>query len=287
MIRKIRNKSFKEIRERIDYLFGFGFLERSFYSNWFNPFLTLWLNLRSFPLYQAYRFPIFVYGRPRIYGLSGCMEIIGRVSTGMIKFNQTKPGAPSNMDVQSEIQNRGKIFFRGKGFIGTGTKINVMLNATLDLGENFKITDMCNVGCFSRILIGTQSRITHRCQILDANYHYVANFKKGIIPRWTHPIEIGRGCWICNTTTITGGTVLPDFTIVASNGLVGKDYSDIPESSMIGGIPAKLIATGFRKVENSKIECQVTSYYRENPDGLYHMSENETMDNCSFVNKFK
>ena len=66
MIRKIRNKSFKEIRERIDYLFGFGFLERSFYSNWFNPFLTLWLNLRSFPLYQAYRFPIFVYGRPRI-----------------------------------------------------------------------------------------------------------------------------------------------------------------------------------------------------------------------------
>lgn len=165
MIRKIRNKSFKEIRERIDYLFGFGFLERSFYSNWFNPFLTLWLNLRSFPLYQAYRFPIFVYGRPRIYGLSGCMEIIGRVSTGMIKFNQTKPGAPSNMDVQSEIQNRGKIFFRGKGFIGTGTKINVMLNATLDLGENFKITDMCNVGCFSRILIGTQSRITHRCQI--------------------------------------------------------------------------------------------------------------------------
>jgi transferase hexapeptide repeat containing protein len=122
---------------------------------------------------------------------------------------------------------------------------------------------------------------------LDANYHYVANFKKGIIPRWTHPIEIGRGCWICNTTTITGGTVLPDFTIVASNSLVGKDYSDIPESSMIGGIPAKLIATGFRKVENSKIECQVTSYYRENPDGLYHMSENETMDNCSFVNKFK
>ena len=49
---------------------------------------------------------------------------------------------------------------------------------------------------------------------------------------------------------------MPDFTIVASNSLVGKDYSDIPESSMIGGIPAKLIATGFRKVENSKIECQ-------------------------------
>lgn len=288
MIRKkIRNKSLKEIKERIDYLLGFGLLERSCYSNWFNPFLTLWLNFRSFPLRQACHLPIFVYGRPRIYGLSGSMQIVGRVSTGMIKFNQTKPAAPSNMDVQSEIQNRGKILFHGKGFIGTGNKINVAPSAVLELGENFKITDMCNVGCFSRILIGAQSRVTHRCQILDANYHYVANFKKGVVPHWTHPIKIGKGCWICNTTTITGGTILPDFTIVASNSLVGKNYSDIPESSMIGGIPAKLIAIGFRRVENSKIEYRITSYYNENPDGLYHISENDTMDEYSFVDRFK
>lgn len=287
LIEKFKNKSLREIKERIDSRFGFGMLERSLSNNWFNPLLTLWLNFRSFPFRQAWRLPIFVYGRPRIYGLSGSMEVIGKVSSGMIRFNQNKPFAPSNMAVQSEILNEGKIIFHGKGLIGTGNKVCVASHAILDIGENFKITDMCNIGCYSEISIGAQSRIVHRCQILDANYHYVANFYKRVVPRWTHPIKIGKGCWICNTTTVTGGTVLPDYTIVASNSLVGKDYSDIPESSMLGGIPAKLIATGFRRVENSKLERKIAAYYRENPHGLYQIPDDESMDRYSDLDVFK
>ena len=97
----------------------------------------------------------------------------------------------------------------------------------------------------------------------------MANFSIGIIPKWVKPIIIGKGCWICNTSTISGGTILPDFTIVASNSLVGKDMSAIPESSMIGGVPAKLIATGFRRVENRKIEEMIWQYYREHPEGMF------------------
>lgn len=281
LIEKLRNKSLRDIKERIDSRLGFGLLERSFYCNWFNLLLTLWLNFRSFPLRQAWRLPVFVYGRPRIYGLSGSMKVAGKVSSGMIRFNQTKPGSPSNMAVQSEIFNEGKIIFHGKGLIGTGNKIRIASHAVLDIGENFKIADMCNIDCYSEISIGAQSRIAHRCQVLDANYHYVANFNKGVVPHWTHPIKIGKGCWICNTTTVMGGTVLPDYTIVASNSLVGKDYSDMPESSMLGGIPAKLIATGVRRVENSKLERKIFSYYRANPGGLYRIPEDESMNKYS------
>lgn len=250
-------------------------------SNWFNPLATIWLNFRSFPFSQALHLPIYVYGHPRLYNLSGKMRIVGKVTTGMITFNQTRAGSPSVMSIQSEIMNQGTIIFHGKGVIGTGNKIRIAPKATLEIEQNFKITDLVNIGCYSRIFIGEQSRITHRCQILDSNYHYVANFNKRIIPRWNKPISIGKGCWICNSTTVTGGSILPDFTIVASNSLVNKDFSNIEKSSMIGGTPARFLATGFRRIENNECEMKIQHYYMQYPKGTFSIPEDMTMDKCS------
>ena len=291
MISKIKRLwstySIKELWLLFDRKYGFSFWERLLCCNWFNPFATLWLNLRSFPLKQAIRFPIWCYGRPKFYGLSGLMIIEGKVWSGMIRFNQVKYTAPSNMSVQTEILNHGTIIFRGQGLIGTGNKIVVECNAVLDIGRNFKITDMCNVGCFRKISIGEQSRIVHRCQVFDSNYHYVANFGRGVVPQYIRPVHIGKGCWICNSSTITGGTVLPNYTIGASNSLVGKDFSDIPESSMIGGIPAKFIATDFRKIENSKIELEITRYYQATPNGMFSIPDTAIPDEYSYLDKYK
>ena len=284
---KIKELTFKEFFYRIDLKIGFAALERLFSANWFNPFATIYLNLRSFPLAQAIKMPVWVYGCPRFYELSGRMIVDGKVSSGMIRFNQVKPGAPSNMSVKSEILNKGLIIFHGVGLIGTGNKIVVGSKGTLDIGKNFKITDMCNIGCIRSVFIGEQSRIVHRCQIFDSNYHYVANFAKGTVPDYSKPIRIGKGCWICNSSTITGNAVLPDYTIVASNSLVNKDMSDIPESSMIGGTPAKLIVTGFRKIENSKIENEIIKFYNKEPGGMFKIPAEATMEEYSFVDKYK
>lgn len=277
----------KKLWTVFDERYGFCFLERMFSCNWFNPFATIWLNFRSFPLNQALRFPVWCYGRPKIFGLSGQMLVVGKIKTGMVRFNQTKFMAPSNMDVQSELFNYGKIIFRGPGIIGTGNKIVVFRSGTLDIGANFKITDMCNIGCFQKIHIGEQTRITHRCQILESNYHFVANFSKGTVPNHVRPIFIGKGCWICNTSTILGGTTLPDFTIVASNSLLNKDYSGIPDSSLVGGVPAKYIATGFRKIENGIIEKEIAQFYKGNSDGVFYIPDSAHPDEYSFVDKFK
>lgn len=285
--KKIAQHSLQYILKRIDEKYGFGYLELHLNSNWFNPIATIYLNLRSFPFKQAIKLPIYVYGRPKLYCLTGNMLIAGKISCGMIKFNQTKPGAPSNMGVQSEIVNKGTIIFHGKGLIGTGNKIFTQHNAIIELGSNFKITDMCNIGCFSKIDIGEQSRIVHRCQIFDSNYHYLANFNTYTVPPISNPIKIGKGCWICNTTTITGGCILPDFTIVASNSLASKDYSNLPNSSLIGGIPAKLITTGIRKIENSQIEHIISTFYKNNTTSIYTIPPTATKEEYSFVDIFK
>ena len=209
------------------------------------------------------------------------MKVEGKISFGMIAFNKTRPTSPSNMGVQSEILNQGLIIFHGRGVIGTGNKIRVAAKAVLDIGARFKITDFVNIGCYTRIDIGEQSWVVHRCQLLDANYHYIANFKKGIIPKWAKPISIGKGCWICNSTTVTGGAVIPDFTIVASNSLVNKDFSNIEQSSMIGGCPAKYLATGFRRVENPNCEHAISQFYFDNSDVIFHIPESMTPEKVS------
>lgn len=255
-------------------------LEKLPYINWFNPFCTVYLNFRCFPIKQAILFPIYVYGRPRLFSLYGTMECIGKCYSGMVRFNQTNVGAPNLSCTNTEIDHWGKIIFHGKCQIYTANKINTGINGIIELGDCTKIMSFCNITAYSKISIGEQSRIVHRCQVLDTNFHLIADFNNNRVKRVAHPIFIGDYCWICNSTTVTGGAIIPNKTIVASNSLVGKDYSNIPEESMIGGVPAKHIATGFRRVENRRLEADIYRYFRENPNAEFYPLQEGVDHNC-------
>lgn len=263
--------STNEIISLLDRKYGLGKLERLLFTNWFNIFLTIYINFRSFPFKQAFRLPIFVYGRPRIYGLSGNMFMTcKKISPGMIKFNYVMPGAPNSTSGISELYNEGLILFNGSGEIGTGTKIRVAFRAKLKVGKRFKITDQCNIGCLNSIEIGDDSWIVHRTQVCDSNYHYVENLNTNEIPYIkSKSISIGKRCWICNSCDITGGAIVPSGTIVASHSLVSKDYSSLPPFSIIGGIPAKLISTGVRWIKSGPLEREIINYYELNPEGCF------------------
>ncbi len=283
LLDKIKKYGLGNIVRYLDSKYGLGRLEYLISINWFNPFLTLWVNLRSFPFRQAIKMPFWVYGRPRFYSLSGRMKITGRVKSGQIQFNKARPGAPSLMSCQSELYNLGQIVFEGTNItIGCGVKIFVERKALLALGGNLKIQDMVNIGCIRYIKIGYQSWITHRCQVMDSNYHFIANFNNHTIPDRTHPIVIGKGCWIGNSTTVTGGTILPEFTIVSSNSLVNKHSNSTPSNSVIGGIPAKLIGSGFRCIENQALDVSVRKYYRDHND-IFPLPNDVDMMVCSTV----
>ena len=280
---KIKKHTFRELVSIFDEKYGIGRLERLIASNWFNPLATLWLNFRSFPLGQALRLPVWCYGRPRFYGLSGKMTIEGKITTGMVRLNRVLVAAPSNMGLQSEILNNGHIVFKGRLHISTGNNIVVGRNATLTFGADAKIGDMCIIGCFERITLGDAIRIAHRSQIFDSNYHFVADFKRGIVPNYKHPVTLGKGCWVCNSSTITCGVTLPDYTIVASNSLVNKEFSHIAKGSLIAGTPAKVITEGTRRIFNNDIEAKVEEFYRENPTSLYEIDPSVDVEEYSRI----
>lgn len=256
-----KGKSIKELLKSLFARLSWGNIENIMSCHWINPFATLYLNFRSIRFAQALKLPILVYGRPKFYNLSGSIIIEGKTRFGMIKFNRTISGAPSFMGVNSEINNRGKIIFKGCGLIGCGTKICVGYGARLEIGDKFKITDFVNLGCYAEIIIGNQSWIVHRCQIFDSNYHYVADLKRREVPDYRKRIIIGNNCWVCNSSTICGGTMLPDYTIVGSNSLVNKDFSTVPPNSLIAGIPARFIKDGLVKINNQCLIDQIDRYF--------------------------
>ena len=44
------------------------------------------------------------------------------------------------------------------------------------------------------------------------------------------------------------GTYLPAYTVVASNSLVNKNFKEIGEHCLIGGVPAKYITNGVERL---------------------------------------
>ena len=182
----------------------------------------------------------------------------------------------------------GSIIFHGQCSIGCGNRILVQKDATLEIGENVIIADNVNIGCHQSVSIGELSRIAHRCQILESNHHFILKMKDFTVSPATHPIKIGKGCWICNSTTITGGVIIPNLCIVASNSLVNSSLGDdgfrAEPGSIIGGVPAKLLASkvAFR-VFNHELEGFLFQWFAKHKDEKYIFPENITIEEVTTI----
>lgn len=245
---------------------GFECILRLPWINWFNPVLTLYLNFRSFPLKQAVKLPVFVYGWPKLFSLLGSMECKDVCKTGMVKFNKTSWNGPSSPGLNTSINNWGKIIFHGSCLIHTGIHINIFRFGILELGKKTHIMPNCNITAWKFVYLGSNSRLAHRCQIIDSNYHYIANFEKNIVKNHCSPIYIGDNVWICNSCSISAGAKIPSNIIVASNSLVKKNLSNIPEYSVIGGSPAKLLREKYGRIYNRVLENEIGKYFDDHPE---------------------
>lgn len=224
---------------------------------------TIYVNYRSLPFTQAIHLPIYVYGKVKIHSLKGTMEIKGPIKKGMIKIGMPTFG-PVIDYFGSFLLNDGKIIFEGEVIICNNCTISVYNGATLVLKNKAYFAEKVRVVCSNYIEIGEGTRIIHESQLMDTNFHYIIDLTKDIATYPKGEIVIGKWSWISNRTTIQKGTILPDYTIVGSNSLLNKNYSDIPPFSLLGGMPAKLIKTGLRRVFNIESEKMLNNWFLEN-----------------------
>lgn len=221
-------------------------------------FKTLYLNFRVLPFAQAIKLPIYCTAYTEFYSLRGrvvfdCPARHGLVKIGFLAHNMF---VPSNNITLLEID--GEIRIGGRGDFAPGVSISVAKHAILRIGKEFFINSRVRIVCHELIDIGAWARIAWESQIYDTNFHYIIDKSTGDICKKNKPIQIGNNVWVGNRTTVTGGAVIPDFCIVASNSVCTKNYSEIPPDSIIGGVPAKLIKTGYRRVFSYEEEAKIS-----------------------------
>ena len=211
-----------------------------------NIFYIIYLNFKFLPFKQACRLPIDVYGKLRLVGKSGKLNIIGDIRPGMIKLGSQGrdmfPLDPVILDI------RGELTFNGFFYIGCGSTIRVEDNAKMSIGADSRFGAQTILFCEERINIGAQVEGSWRCQLMDTDRHEIIDRKNNTVLQSCKPIEIGDNVWIGNNVLINKGTRIPDNIIIASKSLCNKDYSNVPAFSVLAGMPAKVVASDKQRI---------------------------------------
>lgn len=255
-----------------------GFSEKLFSTRWLNLFKTLYVNFRLFPFHVAVRLPVFVYGRLRVISLLGRAEVRGTIRPGMIRFGIPPPEEFVGY-TSSILANQGTILFNGPCVFFNGFCIRVCRDKTLEVGDRVTCSSNVSIYALDDIKIGNQTRIAFNSLLMSSDMHYSIDTKTREVHGNSAPIVIGNNNWITSHVKVMKGTVTPPWTIVTSGSFLNKDYTDsVPPESVIGGVPAKLIKQGQRRVFSLNSEKMLREYFAGQSAGKFVLGEGENMD---------
>lgn len=107
----------------------------------------------------------------------------------------------------------------------------------ITLGKDVFINSGCHFQDQSGITIGDGCLIGHNVVLATINHDLQPeNNRKNHYA----PIHIGNHVWIGSNATVLPGVTIGDWAVIAAGAVVTKD---VPERTVVGGIPAKMIKT--------------------------------------------
>ena len=105
----------------------------------------------------------------------------------------------------------------------------------IHIGKNVFINMGCKFQDQGGIFIGDGALIGHNVVLATLNHAKSPKDRGSMIPA---PIHIGKNVWIGSNATILPDVTIGDGAIVAAGAVVA---GDVPENTIVGGVPAKLI----------------------------------------------
>lgn len=107
----------------------------------------------------------------------------------------------------------------------------------IHIGKNVFINMGCKFQDQGGIFIGDGALIGHNVVLATLNHAKSPQDRSSMLPA---PIHIGKNVWIGANATVLPGVTIGDGAIVAAGAVVTRD---IPENTIVGGVPAKVIRT--------------------------------------------
>jgi acetyltransferase-like isoleucine patch superfamily enzyme len=137
---------------------------------------------------------------------------------------------------QFNIFRDARLTLAGDFSVYTGFSIYVNEGAHLSLGSGYASNGL-NISCFKHIAIGHDATIAENVTIRDSDNHVI----RGSSRPETAPVIIGDHVWIGMNALILKGVTIGDGAVVAAGAVVTKD---VPPSSLVAGVPARVIREG-------------------------------------------
>ena len=107
----------------------------------------------------------------------------------------------------------------------------------IHIGKNVFINMGCKFQDQGGIFIGDGALIGHNVVLASLNHAASPKDRGSMIPA---PIRIGKNVWVGANAVILPGVTIGDGAIVAAGAVVNRD---VPENTVVGGVPAKVIRT--------------------------------------------
>lgn len=232
-----------------------------------NIMKTVYFNLRMFPFKTAFKWPVVFYESICLDNLSGRIIIEGPVSRAMVRF-----GYPYQMVITSrkcaQLTLKGTLIVRNKVNFGIDTVVYVDRGATLDVGKETYFGSQGQIICCDEIKIGNHAYIGSECQVMDTSFHFIRDLETSQIKNLTTPVNIGEYSFIGSRVTILKGSHIPAHITIATGSICNKDYTALSENSLIGGVPARLLKSGYECIYGEEEK----SLYRKHAEKMEQRS---------------
>ncbi|MCC4399587.1 sugar O-acetyltransferase [Limosilactobacillus reuteri] len=124
-------------------------------------------------------------------------------------------------------------------------QIKVLYGNHISLGDDDFINDGCRFQDANLITLGDRVVIAPDCKFYCGNHAIDANKRYGTrkngdsyLISYTKPITVGNDVWIGGNVTIIGDVHIGNNVIIGAGAIV---VNDVPDNSVVAGVPAKVI----------------------------------------------
>lgn len=105
----------------------------------------------------------------------------------------------------------------------------------IHLGRGVFINACCHFQDHGGVVLGDGCQIGHNVVFATLNHGLAPEDRQTTYPA---PIVLGKNVWVGSNSTILQGVTIGDNAVVGAGAVVTKD---VPENTIVGGVPAKII----------------------------------------------
>lgn len=201
---------------------------------------TLYFNFRYLKFSQAIRIPVWLANNVRIKNMFKGGMVIENIHFNSVHIGFHEADGLDTYSVKTilDVRKGGCLVLKSTAHIGQGASLVVHSEGKLTLGRNFAISGTTSIICSKSITFGDDVQLSWNSMIMDSDAHRIYSTDG----KWINPpteITVGNRVWIAANTSIMKGAVIKDNTVVASNSLVNKAFSE--GNCILAGQPAKVV----------------------------------------------